>query len=140
MCDGGRRERGLLGNLRAQLCWESTPQPSPRPAQRPRDRDTLEGVGGAQTLRANGDHPASELRASWDLRVEAVESGRLGKGSKTQRHRSGDRDLHPPAGAASAFWAVHTPADRTPTPPCPQEAELPSQLRIYWRKCNHIKT
>ena len=73
MCDGGRRERGLLGNLRAQLCWESTPQPSPGPAQRPRDRDTLEGVGGAQPLRANGDRPLSELRARWDLRVEAGE-------------------------------------------------------------------
>ena len=76
------------------------------------------GVG-VQTLRASGDHPASELRARWDLRVEAVESRRLGKGSKTQRHRSGDRDLKPPAGAVSVSWVVWTPADRTLTPPCP---------------------
>lgn len=104
--DGGRLERGLLGNLRGQLCWESTPQPSPSRAEAPVTGDIRCGWGGEQTLRANGDHPVSELKARWELRVEAVESGRLGKGGKTQRHRSGDRDLKPVAGCLFALGSL----------------------------------
>ena len=82
MGEGGRES--FLRNLRAQLCREPTLQPSPSPAGQlgagvwpsgdKRDqglRRPERGRWGAQTPRASGEGPASDLRAEVGQRLES---------------------------------------------------------------------
>lgn len=80
--------------------------------------------------------PGRELRGEWGKTLR-----RLRRDPK--RPEKEMRGLQPSTGLVLVVWAAQAgtsaPVGRTPTPLCPQEAEV-SQLRIYWRKCNHIKT
>lgn len=64
------------------------------------------------------------------------------RAQRPSKARKGTRPRDTSGNAVPMSWHSRWPPwplQTDPPPPCPQEAE-PAQLRIYWRKCNHIKT
>lgn len=147
---GGVRGRWLSGKPKSPaLLGTHTPTPL-QPSRATKREQGLrghmrEGDGRARGLeREMGEHSQEEGPGNQRLQ-EARDR------EETLRNRCGDGDL-----TASSRYCPRTPPPpyrnphrsgcqlRTcrwnPKPPfAPQEAK-PSQLRIYWRKCNHIKT
>lgn len=120
----------VFWETRAKLCWEPTPTP-PQPAgqlEQNHATGTTDGGLRGQTPRWLGRDPGKGLRRELTTQEVCGDRERLEK----ERDPVDVREERPAA--------IGRPAPVRGTPPtCPQEAE-PSQLRIYWRKCNHIKT
>lgn len=120
MC-GGKAAEGLLGNLRAQLCWEPTPPPSPIPA----------GQLGAGTL-LSGDKRNRPPEA-WQRRMGGRPFELVGKvlGQTLERVEDPERDPETQKGCqspAATSWrcphalvraGISAPVDWDPDPTVP---------------------
>lgn len=157
----GRAGDGFLGIFKgpAMLGTHSPTLPQPSraagsmsPAQRGQEgtgpQEAWWGWWEGQTPRIHREGPGNKLRAKvGQTKVSRLWGAEDPRGSgKVARDPDTEVVTYqlPPAGAVPtlsvAQAGISAPAGGTPPDPTlPQEAK-PSQLRIYWRKCNHIKT